>query len=582
MKDKGKKFVIIENKNQALEYLKNIKRFEGVTPITFNFEPEKLLLENKITFKVGEAYGAPSLHKDTQKNSIRLTKEICKKININYRGIDLFQLFYYELIFFLNSSLMQLKILKKIKEREKIGDMIIFNNIAPDNEEIYSKITAKVFESNLRVIKYKYLNKKNYNFLEFIGYLQNIISKIKLSLVKEEENKIFFCGNKNIFENVIKELNKDKINKIFRCNNSLQKSFFVNKEYIPFYRLLGLKTRHQERLIEDIKNFNKKPNNLQFLEDLDLEKELIPVLREWIFYYIKVRFLEISGVINEMIKLMEKKNINLIMLDADVNPFEKTFAQVGKMFNIPSIVVQHGVIGGELGFFPKFADYFLVFGKKGQEILIKHGYPKKNIIITGSPQFDRYINQKIETNKQKKIIFIMGGLANSDVGISKEKWKKVYEMLFKALKKFPEYKLIIKLKKGDRDLAGLPEIIAKKENFQNLEVITSISPIKLLSGADMVILTDSTMVFDALLLDKPVISINFKELEKFFCYKYLKPVKTVHNQKELESAIKKSKTQTKKQLLEIRKALKTELFELDGKASERVVDVINKLLLNKK
>lgn len=586
MENEGKKFIILENKDQAEEYLKGIKMFDKITPITFNFEAEELLTKYKMNFKVGEKYETPFLYKGIYKRSIELTNEVCKKINIKYRGINLFQLFYINLILFFNFSSRYLRILREIKKKEKIKEIIIFKKIPQNfNDKIFSEIAAKVFKNNLRIIESRRLNKKDSRFLKFAGHLQNVISKIRLNLVKKEENKIFFCGNKKIFENIIEKLNKNKKNKIFRCSDALQKSFFINKRYISFYKFVGLKTKHQKRLIEDIEDFNKKTNNLQFLEDLNLEKELIPVLREWISYYLKFRFLEISGIINKMIKLIMKKKINLIMLYADINAFEKTLAQVGKRFNIPSIVIQHGVIGTEAGFVPKSADYFLAFGKKSKEILINYGYPKKDIVITGSPQFDKYINQKIEKNKQKKIVFIMGPPTdeniNPELDVSKEKWKKVYEMLFKALNKFPEYKLIIKWK-GKGELDNLPEIIAKKENFQNMRIIDNINPIDLLSDADMVILTNSTMVFDALLLDKPVISINFKELEKFFNYKDLIPVRTVHNQKGLEMAIKKSKTQTKKELLEIKKSLNAELFKLDGGASDRVVNFINKLLLKKK
>jgi len=582
MKNKDRKFIILENENQAKEYLKNIKGFDGVIPITFNFEAEELLLKHNLSFKVGEAYETPTFYKNLQKSSIRLTKKICKKIDVKYRGIDLFQLFYAELVFFLNCSLMHLKILKKIKKEEGIKEIIILENTQKNpNEETYSRIAEEIFKADLKKIKYK-IDKKENEFLKIVGYAQNIISKIRLNSVEKEKNKIFFCGNKKLFENLINEINKNKKNKIFRCSDALQKSFFVNKKYISFYRFSGLKTVHQKELIKNIENFKKETNNLQFLGYLNLEKELIPILKEWIYYYLKVKFLDVSVVINQMMDLMRKKKVNLIMLYADVNVFEKTLAQVGKRFGIPSILIQHGIIGGETGFVPKSADYFLAFGKKSKELLINCGYPEENIIITGSPQFDKYVNRRIRKDKQNKIIFIVEEPTNPEKNISKEKWKKVYEMLFKALKKFPKYKLIIKLRKSKGDLDKLPEVIAKKENFQSLEIVRDINPLKLLSGADMVILTDTTMVFDALLLNKPVISINFKELEKFFCYKYLKPVKTVHNQKELEIAIEKSKTQTKKELLEIREALKKELYKLDGKASVRIINFINNILLKKK
>jgi len=110
----------------------------------------------------------------------------------------------------------------------------------------------------------------------------------------------------------------------------------------------------------------------------------------------------------------------------------------------------------------------------------------------------------------------------------------------------------------------------------------NIDSIQLISNADIVITTDSTMAFDALFLNKPVISINFKEHEKYFIYKDVKPIKKVSNQKELETAIKQSKTQTSKNLAKIKKYLGQEFFKLDGKSAQRTADFIKSLLLTKK
>ena len=527
----GKKFIILESKNQTLRYLKKIKEFKDFIPITFNIEAEELLMKHNLNFKVGERYGDPSIYKNLEEQSIKLTEEICSKINISYRGIKLPQLFYSDLIYFFISSIKYLRVLKEIKTKEKIEKIIIFNNINLNNE-LCSKIATEVFKNNSEIIKYSDLPNKNIKFIKFAGHVQNIISKIKVNLVRKKDNRIFFSGNKNIFENVIKELIKNKKNEIFRCNNRLQKSFFVNKKYIPFFKMLGIKTNHQKKLIKDVENFKEEAKNFKFLEDLNLEKELIPIIKKWVFHHLKFKFLEISGIINQMIKLMKKNKIDFIMLDADVNVFEKTFAQVGKMFNIPSIVVQHGVIGNKRGFIPKSADYFLAFGEKSKELLIKAGYLKNDIVITGSPQFDKYFNLEILKKNKKKIVFILSSNSSKNVNpemeISHQKCKEVYRMLFKSLKKFEGYNLVIK-SKGRGELEGLPEIISKEIglDFQRINLVEKISPIELMKDAEIVIVTDSTMAFDALLLNKKVISIWFKEYEKFFNYKNTPPIKHV-------------------------------------------------------
>jgi len=578
----NKEFIILKNKNQASEYLMNFKKFEGFTPIVFNLEAEALLLENKKEFKTEEEFERHILCKDIEKLSIKTIEKICEEIDIKHREINLFQLFYQEFTTFLINLIRNLRILKEINKLG-IKKIIIFENINQDSDlDVYSKIAKEIFKDNLKIIKYKsnLINKNNNvgKISEIADSIQNFISKIKVSLLKKTDNKIFFCGNKNTFEHIIKRFPKKK-NKIIKCNDVLQKSLFINKRYIPFYKFSGLKTKYQEELIKNIKNFKRETNNLQFLDNLNLEKELVPILRGQIYYYLNVKFLKISEVINEMLNLIKKKKIDLIMLYADVNPFEKTFAQVGKMFNIPSIVIQHGIIGSKRGFLPKSADYILVFGEESKKQLIKWGYPKNSIIITGSPQFDKYANIKIEKKQKNKIVFIMDTI---DFNCPLSYWKKVYKILFKTLKKFPEYKLIIKWR-DDKTLLRLPKLIGNEVGFYNYSILKDnlfkkVCPVKLFADSDIVILTGSTMVFDAFLSKKPVISIYIKRINVPKDFGGHTPIKIIHNQKSLEKAINKSKKQTKKDFPEIKKYLKKELFKLDGKASDRVVDFINKLI----
>ena len=584
---KNKRFIILENKNQVLEYLEKIGFFQGVIPIAFNLETQKLLLEYKIKFINGEKCGESYVYKKDKKLLVKEIGEIYKKINIEYRGINLFQLFYADLIVFLITLRRYLRILKEIKKSKGIDGLVIFKDINSNpNEELYSRIAEEVFKENSKVIKYRSREKTDNHkrLIKITGKIQNLISKIKISLLKKTDNKIFFCGNKKVFGQIINKLSK-KENKIFRCNDSLQKSFFINKKYIPFYKFSKIKTKHQKKLLRDIGEFIQNPKNFRFLDKLNLEEEEENILKEWVRYYLKFKFFEISGIINNMIKLMGKRKIDLIMLGEDINVFEKTFAQIGKKFNIPSIVIQHGVIGKKRGFLPKSAEYILVFGENSKKLLINWGYPKKNIIITGSPQFDKY-NKKIKKKKQKEIVFIMGSLASNElapeVEVSKERWQEVYRILLSVLKKFPEYKLIVKLRSPSY-LSNM-SFILPKEKFENLKFVADVDPIKLLSRAEIVIVTDSTMALDALLLEKPVISIDFKETDNIYpnkivnTYRKYNSIKNVYNEKQLENAIKKSKKQTNREIVEIKKYLEKELYKLDGMASQRVAEFIKKLL----
>jgi hypothetical protein len=561
------KIVLIENESQAKEYLKRIGEFREFTPITFDFKSEELLLNEGIEFNTEEDYETETIYKGIYDTSLSNTREICSKVNIHYRGINLFQLFYMDLFRFLMISRRYLRLLKKIKTIEKPIEVLTLKKDSFDiKEEICLELSKFIFET---VIEVTYYEKISYHPLVWAGRLiQKITSSIALL---SNKNKIFFDDSKVRFEPLIKELIKD--NKLFRCNSSLQKSFFVEEKYIPFYEFTQKKTEHQEKLMSDINEFKQID-----YKEIKLETELYSILEEWINYYIKNKFIEFSGIINHIISLIESNKINMIVLHSDSEPFGKTLAQVGRLYNIPSIVILHGLLGSEIsaGYYPLSADYIVSFGKGSSERLTKLGIKKEKIIPLGSPQFDKYFT------KRRKIVFITS-CSNShnalpEIGMSKKNIKKTCTMLYKALKKFPEYKLVVKGRKG-WEMNNLPKLIAERENY-DIEFVEDVNPVELLSDAEMVIVNVTTMAIDSLCLNKSVISIWFKNMEeKVKGYKYSDSIRVVYNQEELERAIRECKNSSEEKR---KKYLESELESLDGKASERIASFINNLILEDK
>lgn len=142
----------------------------------------------------------------------------------------------------------------------------------------------------------------------------------------------------------------------------------------------------------------------------------------------------------------------------------------------------------------------------------------------------------------KKVVYISscGDSVSHVPGIdsTKREQKIEYKILFNVMKKFPDCYLVIKGRAG-WDMNRLPEKIAREEKFNNFEFIENADPLDLLHDADVVIVDITTMAFDALLLNKPVISMRINKHPKFQSYENDKGIITVHNEKELEKEIGK-------------------------------------------
>ena len=230
---RNKKFILIENLEQGLEYLKQKEKFKGFLPITFSFGAEELLLKNKINFKMDDDYETDFLYKDVYKTTLKNTEKICDRIKINYRGIDLMQLFYMDLFEFLGMVRRYLRLLEKIKKVENPEEIIVFKdqNNSGINDEICLRLAQEIFKKKINEVKYVKKNKKKPFYFKIGGFMQKVFSRINLSLTNKNDHKIFFDDSKVRFEPLLKELLNNKNNKIFRCKDHLQKSFFIDKKY---------------------------------------------------------------------------------------------------------------------------------------------------------------------------------------------------------------------------------------------------------------------------------------------------------------------------------------------------------------
>ncbi|MDP2628699.1 MAG: hypothetical protein Q8P15_02250, partial [Nanoarchaeota archaeon] len=212
----------------------------------------------------------------------------------------------------------------------------------------------------------------------------------------------------------------------------------------------------------------------------------------------------------------------------------------GKLFKIPTFVLQHGMAGYELGFYPFSADYFIAFGEESKHRLKNFGLPEEKVFALGHPQFEKYLNQR---TKRTKIISYITTTARStdflpEVDPSKKNQKDILRIIFRAMKNFPKYKLIVKGREG-WDMNNLAKQIAKEENFHNFEVVEKTDSSKLLRNSDVLLVNNSTMVLDALLLKKDVISVTCKGISHFYNSPFTKPIKKVFDEKQLGKEIRK-------------------------------------------
>jgi len=575
--------VIIENKIQLKEYLRN-KDLDNVLPISLSYDVEKILFKLKIKFKTEEDYEIESYHKKINSTNLKELEKIFKNIEITYRRVKILDLFYGDLYHFLSIKKRYLEILKRIIKKEKPSQIYIFKNkenfTIRGSGDIYSDIADKV-HPNIKYLKYTIPKENKKLALNFLVKIQSRISKFILNF-SGKKNKIFLFSTKSLSESVLRILLKNKNNRVFRCCDESRKSFFVKSNYIPFYKFTGKKDKNQIKLKKDIEILKKKISKGKIWKKIRIPRELIPAVKNWFDNILEIKLNQTAELINEMITLFKKKKINFVLFYQDVDSFPKALATLAKKYSVPSMVIQHGICGHRMGYTPLSSDYFSSIGLESEKRLVKWGIPKKRIVLNGAPQFDHLI-RKGKKSKEKIILYIINADDDKKVipgHLTKRRQKEIIKTIISTMKKFPDYKLIVKSKKGWK-LDSLPKDIAKRENFKNIEVMKETDNKVLMNRAKAIIIHSSAMGLEGMILKKPIISLFYKDLMEYFPFGKTSLVKKVYNQKQLESEINKIIKGDKESEKEKEILLEKQAFKLDGKASQRVANLINKMIYKK-
>ena len=227
-------------------------------------------------------------------------------------------------------------------------------------------------------------------------------------------------------------------------------------------------------------------------------------------------------------------------------------------------------------------DKMCVWSERVKESLIQNGKFNANIpIITGNPRLDFLFDalKKFDVNKisekyniKKKrisILFITENLLN------KLEREMVARCVIRTLKDLDDSNLIIKLHPNESSDSLYKKLISEF-GLENYTIINNANLYELLFYADIVIVSYSTVGVEALMMNKPVISLNLMDLHGAMFLIKEKLAVIVEDSEELLPSIKKClKPEIHNNLIKKgKKFAEKELGIIDGKSIDRVIDEI--------
>ena len=379
--------------------------------------------------------------------------------------------------------------------------------------------------------------------------------------------------------------------------------YFIFRSYfdVEITKNIGFLRQRLRKAWNRLDEDNKLKKTLTY-NGIDLSFILKPKIKSYFFnrfdsFLSAARNMEVSK------KLIENYNIDItICIDENGNSRFLVFAS--HMCNIPSVGLQHGVIAPikitydynkkDLHCYKNklnciLAEKTAVFGKKFKDLLIKNGnYRQDQIAITGQPRTDIFYENKNKYSKKslcrkfgvdhKKKLVVFASQPFED---SSEPRTALIEIV-KSLRNIKNVELVVKLHVDD-DSSFYNEILS---HLKYKAIVTKDTDLySLLFCSDLVVSISSTVILEASVMGKPVIQLNLIENYDFFGDMKNKAFIKITNKKDLPTAIKRSlfdESFSKKIKIKREKSILEYYHRIDGKATERFLNVVDELLENKK
>jgi len=312
-----------------------------------------------------------------------------------------------------------------------------------------------------------------------------------------------------------------------------------------------------------------------------------------------IRDIEISK------RTIEEENIDVAIVTDEAAFTNKSILVAAHPSQISTLVVQTGVMAlnnefleygcadGELEGSPSkrslFPDKFSVYGEETKEILKEAGYPfYDGIIVTGQPRYDilarasdvydrEKFRHKLNIASDKKLALIASQpsttFGNMEIFLIN---------VLQALKDDSKIRIVIKPKPHPSD--------AQEEQHRRLAEEMGVEAIVLsrnsdtneaLYACDVLITFYSTVALEAMILGKPVVTVNLTNQPDPVPYAQSGAALGVYKAEDIAPAVKKALNdpETRERLKQGReKYLYQQFYKLDGQATKRVVELIYKMI----
>ncbi|MDP3938292.1 MAG: CDP-glycerol glycerophosphotransferase family protein [Deltaproteobacteria bacterium] len=250
---------------------------------------------------------------------------------------------------------------------------------------------------------------------------------------------------------------------------------------------------------------------------------------------------------------------------------------------IPSLTLQHGMMVGDMGYTPVVSTKFAAWGDASARWLQARGVPAEKIEVTGAPRLDAIVNRKpipretiatqLRINPAARWIV----LATNPITFARN--AAMVGVARDGLRSWGEQAVLIVKLHPSEDAAPYRALIAWSDNAAVVRH-GEVDLYDLLAAADAVLTFHSSVGLEAMMLERPVVSLEAFGEENPLPYAREGAAVSARSAAELVAALRREldpgEIGTERRELRAR-FISDNLFAADGKSGERVRELIKTL-----
>jgi len=272
----------------------------------------------------------------------------------------------------------------------------------------------------------------------------------------------------------------------------------------------------------------------------------------------------------------------------------RVFTEIGSSFGINTLTVQEGLYE-TLSFHHMFNSKRIALqGEEVKNDFRRNGVEEERLVVTGAPLYD-FIKDGVRIRKEgnnvkyleehgidlKKGLIVFASQPHDKKLYKIEEKRRILTGLRRAMANFPDCMLIVKLHPYEsyEELGDSLE----RNGDGNIVVVRDINIFDLIDVCDLLITKWSTCALEAILLGKPVVTINLGGTPDPFPYAANHVALDVYKEEDILPALRRVlyDRNTKEMLKESRpKFIKKYAYRLDGNATDRILSLIQEMMAN--